>query len=226
MTDNSSTGQSTTAVQVWDLPTRLFHWAIVVLVGVSWVTQWRDWMNWHMLSGYAVLVLLLFRLTWGFVGSDTARFSRFIASPFAAFRHLSHLTRREPDREVGHNAAGGWMVLLMLLLLAVQVGTGLFANDDVMTEGPLAYKIDKSTSDWLSEIHSINFTLIEIAIALHIVAVAAYALLKRHDLVRPMLTGLKRLPVNQPRPNMVSLWRAAALIVVAAGVVTWLVTRA
>ena len=226
MTDNSSTRQSTTPVQVWDLPTRLFHWAIVVLVGASWVTQWRDWMSWHLISGYAILALLLFRLAWGVVGSDTARFSRFLASPFAAFRHLSRLTRREPDTEVGHNAAGGWMVLLMLLLLIVQVGTGLFANDDVMTEGPLAYKIDKSTSDWLSEIHSINFTLIEIAIALHIVAVLTYAVLKRHDLVRPMLTGIKRLPASQPRPHMASLWRAAALIVIAAGAVTWLVTRA
>jgi cytochrome b len=175
-------------VRVWDLPTRLFHWAIVLLVGFSWLSQELDWMDCHKLSGYAVLTLLLFRLAWGVVGSETARFRQFLASPAAALRHLAHLARREPDHEVGHNAAGGWMVLGLLGLLAVQVGTGLFANDDVLTEGPLAETVDKSTSDWLSHIHVVNFWLIEAAVAAHILAVLTYAVLKRHDLVRPMLT--------------------------------------
>ena len=226
MTEDAPTPHSAIPMRVWDLPTRLFHWAIVLLVAFSWLTQWRDWMSLHLLSGYTVLALLLFRLAWGFVGSDTARFSRFIASPFSALRHLSHLARREPDQEVGHNAAGGWMVLVMLLLLAVQVGTGLFANDDVVTEGPLAYSVDKSTSDWLSHVHAVNFTLIEIAIALHIIAVLTYAVLKRQDLVLPMLTGRKRLPAHLPHPRMVSLWRAAVVLVIAAAAVTWLVNHA
>ncbi len=213
-------------VRVWDVPTRLFHWAIVVLVGFSWLCAERGWMDWHLLSGYSIFALLLFRVAWGFVGSETARFTRFLASPFAAVRHLAQLTRREPDHAVGHNAAGGWMVLVMLLLLAVQVGTGLFANDDILTQGPLADSVDKSTSDWLSHIHSVNFKLIEIAVAAHIVAVLAYAVLKRHDLVRPMLTGRKRLPADMPVPRMASLWLAALLIVVAAGAVAWVVYRA
>jgi cytochrome b len=213
-------------VRVWDVPTRLFHWAIVILVGFSWLSAERSWMDWHVLSGYSIFALLLFRLAWGFVGSDTARFTRFLASPFAAVRHLMHLTRREPDHEVGHNAAGGWMVLVMLVLLGVQVGTGLFANDDILTQGPLADSVDKSTSDWLSHIHAINFKLIEIAVAAHILAVLAYAVLKRHDLVRPMVTGRKRLPADLPAPRMASLWLAALLIVVAAGAVAWVVYRA
>jgi cytochrome b len=212
-------------VRVWDLPTRLFHWALVLLVGFSWLSQELSWMNWHKWSGYAVLTLLLFRLAWGVVGSETARFGKFLASPRAAVQHLLHLHRREPDHEVGHNAAGGWMVLGLLGLLAVQVGTGLYANDDVLTEGPLAETVDKSTSDWLTHIHVVNFKLIEIAVAAHVLAVLTYAVLKRHDLVRPMLTGHKRLPVDFRRPAMVSSWLALALVVVAAGVVGWVVFR-
>jgi cytochrome b len=223
--EQSPVEQSYVPVSVWDLPTRLFHWALVLLVGFSWLCAQCNWMDWHLLSGYAILALLLFRLAWGFVGSETARFGHFLASPFAALRHLAHLPRRDPDHQVGHNAAGGWMVLLLLLLLAVQVGTGLFSNDDALTEGPLAGAVDKSTSDWLSHIHRVNFTLIEIAVAGHILAVLTYAVLKRHDLVRPMLTGHKRLPADLTRPRMASVWLALLLIVVAAGAVTWLVNR-
>ena len=202
-------------VRVWDLPTRLFHWAIVLLVGFSWLSQELEWMDWHKLSGYTILTLLLFRLAWGFVGSETARFRQFLASPLAALRHLSHLARREPDHEVGHNAAGGWMVLLMLLLLAAQVATGLCANDDVMLEGPFAKFVGKAVSDRLSVIHSRNFNLIEAAIFLHLAAILTYALLKRHDLVRPMITGRKRLPANLAAPTLARPLRAVALLAVA-----------
>ncbi len=225
MTGEASVSQSYVPVRVWDLPTRLFHWAIVLLVGFSWLSRQLQWMEWHMRSGYTILTLLLFRLAWGFVGSDTARFRQFLASPRAALRHLTHLARREPDHQVGHNAAGGWMVLGLLGLLAVQVGTGLFANDDILTEGPLAETVDKSTSDWLSHIHVVNFKLIEIAVAAHILAVLTYAVLKRHNLVRPMLTGRKRLPAGLPPPRMASPWLALLLVVAAAGAVTWLVNR-
>jgi cytochrome b len=100
-------------IKVWDLPVRLFHWAIVVLIFFAWGTQEWDHMEWHVWIGYTILTLLLFRIIWGLVGSDTARFARFLRSPIAALVHLRHITRREADREVGHNAAGGWMVLPM-----------------------------------------------------------------------------------------------------------------
>ena len=103
-------------------------------------------MELHFWSGYAIIALLLFRLVWGFVGSETARFSRFLRSPRAALHHLSRLHRREPDTEIGHNAAGGWMVLVLLGLVAVQVATGLFANDDIATEGPLYNHVSKERS--------------------------------------------------------------------------------
>jgi cytochrome b len=217
---------STRLVKVWDAPTRVFHWVIAVLVGFSWYSMHKSWMELHFLSGYTILALLLFRLAWGFVGSDTARFTRFLASPVAALRHLARLGRREPDREIGHNAAGGWMVLVMLLLLLVQTATGLCANDDIMNEGPLAHLVGKSWSDWLTNIHSVNFTLIEIAVALHVLAVLTYAVLKRQDLVRPMITGRKRLPAGMRAPYIVSVWLAVALLALAAGAVALLVNYA
>jgi cytochrome b len=209
-------------MQIWDAPTRLFHWAIVVLFCTAWLTERLNWMELHLLNGYTVLALLLFRLAWGIVGSDTARFSRFLKSPLAALHHLSRLNHREPDTEIGHNAAGGWMVLLMLVLLAIQVGTGLCANDDANTEGPLVKYVGKDWSDWLSHIHSVNFTLIQIAIVLHIAAIAAYAAMKRHDLVRPMITGRKLLPGGLPTPVMASSLLALMLFAIAAGTVGFL----
>jgi cytochrome b len=209
-------------MQVWDAPTRLFHWAIVVLLCTAWLTERLNWMDLHKLNGCTVLSLLLFRVAWGVVGSDTSRFSRFLKSPLAALHHLSRLHRREPDIEIGHNAAGGWMVLLMLVLLAVQAGTGLCANDDISAEGPLAKYVGKDWSDWLSHIHSVNFRLIEVVVVLHIAVIAAYAVMKRHDLVRPMITGRKLLPSGTSAPAMASPLLALVLFAIAAGMVGFL----
>ncbi|MDR3538201.1 MAG: cytochrome b/b6 domain-containing protein, partial [Acetobacteraceae bacterium] len=202
-------------MRVWDAPVRLFHWAIVLLIGTSWGTAHWGYMDWHKLSGYAILTLLLFRLVWGFVGSDTARFARFLKSPVAALRHLAHMTKREADQEIGHNAAGGWMVLVLLGLLLAQVATGMASNDDVDTEGPYASFVGKAWSDWASHLHSVLFTAIEIAVAAHVVAVLAYAVLKGQNLVRPMITGKKRLPGNMRAPRMASPVLAVVLLVVA-----------
>ncbi len=209
--------------RVWDAPTRLFHWAVVMLVCASWVTQHENWMDQHVVCGFAMTTLLLFRLIWGFVGSDTARFTRFLKSPAAALQHLARLYRGEPDHEIGHNAAGGWMVLVMLGLLCVQAGTGLCANDEVSTEGPLAELVGPGNSDWLSHIHAVNFRLIEAAIALHVLAILAYRVLRGHRLVAPMVTGNKRLPDTLPIPRMASTAKAAAALCVAAALVAFVV---
>jgi cytochrome b len=210
-------------MKVWDAPVRLFHWAMVVLIFLAWATQEYDHMEWHMWIGYTILTLLLFRIVWGFIGSDTARFSRFLQSPVAALRHLAHLRRREPDLEIGHNAAGGWMVLVMLALIGVQAGTGLFSNDDANTEGPLMHLVSKGQSNWLSHIHSLNFTFIEGVIVLHVLAIVAYAVLKRQNLVGPMVSGTKLIPEDAAAPRLVSPVWAVVTLAVAAGLVAGLV---
>ncbi len=213
-------------MKVWDAPTRLFHWAITLLVLTSYLTYRFDRMGWHMLSGYTVLTLLLFRLVWGFVGSDTARFRSFLKSPVAGLQHLRHLTRREPDDQIGHNAAGGWMVLVLLLSLAVQVGTGLFSNDEILTEGPLAHLVSSATSHLLTRIHSINFNVLLGLIGLHVVVVLVYAVVKGQNLLRPMVTGKKRLPAAARQPRLASPAVAAIVLVFAAALVWALVSFA
>jgi len=210
-------------LKVWDLPVRLFHWAIVLLIFAAWLTQEVDRMDLHVWVGCTILTLLLFRIVWGFIGSDTARFGGFLKSPLAALRHLAHIRRREADREIGHNAAGGWMVLLMLALIGIQAGTGLFSNDDGNTEGPLMHFISKDQSNWLSHIHSLNFKLIEGVIVLHLLAIGAYAVLKRQDLVRPMITGKKMLPGDAVAPRLRSPVLALVMLAIAAGAVVWVV---
>ena len=205
--------EQTVPVRVWDAPVRVFHWGIVVLLGVSWLSESRGWMQVHVASGYAMLAALLFRIAWGFVGSETARFTHFFATPTAGLRHLPRLHRREADTRIGHNPAGGWAVLLLLLLLVVQVATGLCANDDVEVEGPLVKYVGKATSDWLTHIHWLNFRLLEAVVLLHLLAIATYALVKRHDLVRPMITGIKYLPPSIRTPEMASLKRALIWLV-------------
>ncbi len=178
-------------MRVWDTPTRLFHWAIVVLVVTSYVSAQAGWDQLHYWSGYVTLTMLLFRL--------------FLCSPAAAFAHLAKFGDHEPDREIGHNAAGGWMVLLMLAALAVQAGTGLFAGDlKDGTGGPFMHQVAEPTQRWLTTIHHLNFNVILALIALHIVAILAYAAVKRHDLVRAMVTGRKRLPANMRQPAFAS----------------------
>jgi cytochrome b len=208
-------------MRVWDAPVRLFHWAIVVLLPISYLAAETNRTQLHFITGYAVLVLVLFRLAWGIVGSDTARFSRFLVSPLAGVRHLATLTRREPDIQVGHNAAGGWMVLLMLLLILVQVGSGLFAKSDQGAQGPLTRHIDDATSAWLSGVHERAFNLVLALIALHLLSIAVYALVKKQDLVRPMITGKKRLPAATRAPRMASPLLAAVLLAVAAAIVAF-----
>ncbi|MBP0445512.1 cytochrome b/b6 domain-containing protein [Roseomonas sp. SSH11] len=215
-------GEARIRVKVWDGWIRLFHWGLVALIGFSWWSAETGRLDWHILSGEVILALLLFRLAWGFLGSDTARFSRFLRSPVEGLRHLRHLHRREPDTEIGHNAAGGWMVLVLLGLILAQAVSGLFTDDGILARGPLARSVSPGLADSARSLHFLVFDLVLIAIGLHVLAVLAYAVLKRHDLVRPMVTGFKKLPAGfaARAPRMGSPWLALVLLALAAGVVT------
>jgi cytochrome b len=213
------------SMRVWDLPTRLFHWAIVLLVAVSYVSVRLGNMRLHFLSGLSVLTLLLFRIAWGFVGSDTSRFNRFLKSPAAAFRILARIGQREPDDEIGHNAAGGWMVLVLLGLLGLQVGTGLFSHLRTDAYGPLAHLVSPAASDQVSWLHAWSFYVLLAAIVVHLAALLCYALLKGQNLLRPMITGRKRLLGNTRQPRMASPFLALGLLVLAGCLVWVLATR-
>ena len=182
----------TSSVRLWDLPVRIFHWVLVCLVITSFVTaeMGGNFMQYHLWSGYTILVLLLFRLIWGFVGSTTARFITFISGPVAAWRYARKMMQPGPPH-LGHNPLGGWSIVAMLAALLTQVITGLFATDDIATQGPLYPLVSDATSHWLTGIHLFNQGVIVTLVCLHIVAVLFYLIIKRDNLILPMITGWK-----------------------------------
>lgn len=227
-TDGSTTARAGGQIKVWDPWIRLVHWAIVLLIPFSWWTAKTARFDLHFLSGYTILALLLFRIAWGFVGSDTARFTAFLKSPLEGLRHLAQFRRGPDGVEIGHNAAGGWMVLVLLLAMLTQAATGLFADDAIFTRGPLARRVDESWSDLATRIHlRVAWAIVAFAV-LHVLAVLAYRLVRRQDLVRPMLTGRIEVPARYdgPRPRMGSPLLAVVLLAVAAGFVWWISTLA
>jgi len=211
-------------MRVWDAPTRLFYWAIVLLIAFSYVSAKLEWNELHFLSGYAILTLLLFRIVWGFVGSETSRFSQFLQSPIAGLRHLATFTGpRTPDTDIGHNAAGGWMVLFLLAILLFQVTTGLFAGEKEGPLGPLSHHLDIAGGLWAATAHGVSFNIIVGLGALYVVVIGLYAAVKRHNLIWPMVTGRKRLPATMRQPRFASSWLAAAILAGSAACVFTLV---
>lgn len=203
---------------VWDLPTRLFHWLLVVLVAVSFTTGsiGGNAMQYHEWSGFAILVLLVFRIIWGFVGGRPSRFSDFVKGPAVVWRYATALVRGNSEGYLGHNPLGGWSVLAMLLALLIQAATGLFATDDIISEGPLYLWVSKPVSDWLTGVHRLNRYLIVVLAATHVSAVLFYLWVKHENLIKPMFTGIKHRPGGDLAPPAGPVW-LAAVIAAAAG---------
>ena len=213
------------SVRVWDVPVRVFHWVLAALVLTSWVTSeiGGNAMTYHMWSGYAILTLVVSRIVWGFVGSEHARFRGFLHGPRAIASHASGLFGSKSRYYVGHNPLGGVSVLLMLASLLLQAGTGLFANDDIATEGPLTYLVSGATSSLLTTIHRYNFYVLVALIAIHLAAALYYLIVKRENLIGAMFTGRKRVPGegDYVDARMTSGWVAVMVVaVIAAGVAT------
>lgn len=205
-------GPAPRVVLVWDYPIRIFHWLIVALVAAAYATWRLNWMVWHGWIGYAVLTLVLFRLLWGFFGGETARFSGFLSAPRTVFQHLRHSFRREPDHQVGHNPAGGWMVVLLLALLLVETLTGVYVANDIADEGPMTEIVPARAADAIASAHAIVWDVLLAAIVLHVLAIAGFAAIKGQNLLRPMVTGTKVLPASVVAPRAGSPARAGLLL--------------
>lgn len=211
-------------VRIWDVPTRLFHWTLVVLIAFSWWSAEEEHLDWHIWSGLAVMSLLIFRLLWGFFGSSTARFVNFIRGPAAT---LAYLRDMKGWRPVGHSPLGALSVLAMLVALAVQVGLGLFAVDkDGLYEGPLAYLVSLDAAEELADLHEDWFDVILILIVLHVAAIVLYRLVLGKRLVVPMVTGRGSAePGAEPmRPG--KAWVAILCLVAGIAVTRWIVAGA
>jgi cytochrome b len=209
---------TTRKAPLWDLPVRLFHWSLPVLLLTAWLSAEFDALDIHEWCGYTVLVLVSFRIVWGFIGSRHARFSDFLRSPAAAIRYLRG---REPER-AGHNPAGGWSVLAMLALLLAQALTGLFNSDDVGFSGPLVHALDDDLVDTLAAWHEVNFNLLLALVALHVGTVLFYLLRRKRNLINPMLNGGES-PTADP---VTPAWLALLVIIVLGGLLYWLLSLA
>ena len=182
-------------VRIWDIPTRLFHWSLVLLLCISFYTGLSGGfveMDYHMLSGYCILTLVIFRVAWGFLGSHYSRFTTFIKGPSSIFEHTTGLLKRGAHYP-GHNPLGALSIIAILISLLVQASTGLFSNDDIMLEGPLSYLVSYDTSRMLTGIHKTNIWVIGSLAGLHFVAILFYQFYKQDPLIGAMLTGRKTL---------------------------------
>ena len=209
------------AVRIWDLPTRLFHWSLAICVIALVVTAkvGGDAMNWHFRLGYAVFTLLLFRLLWGLVGGHWSRFASFFPTPGRLARYL--VGRATAHDTAGHNPLGALSVLAMLAVLSVQVGTGLFADDEIASAGPLTALVSGSVVSAATTWHKSWGQYLGIGlVVLHVLAIVIYRL-RRHDLVTPMLHGDKPLACAVPaaRDSVGTRLLALVLLAVCAGVV-------
>lgn len=212
-TDPAPSGaQATARVAVWDLPVRLFHWLLVGLIAFSWWSAEEDHLDWHVWSGLAVLTLLVFRLLWGVFGSSTARWSGLFHRPG---RILAYVRDSAAWKAIGHSPLGALSVLAMLVVLKLQIATGLLnADDDGLVEGPLAHAVSIETSDFAHDFHETLFDVLLVLIGLHVAAILFYRL-RGTDLVTPMISG-KAEAVEGAAPMRPGKWWAALLCLAAA----------
>lgn len=213
-------------VRVWDLPTRLFHWALAACVIASIITAnlGGNWMAWHGRLGYAVLSLLLFRIVWGFVGGHWSRFGNFLYGPASMLAYLRG--RARPEHQVGHNPVGMLSVFALITILLLQVSTGLFSDDEIAFTGPLVSLVSGETVSQATSYHkSVGKLILIVLVSLHVLAILFYKWVKKENLVRPMVLGDKQVPVPVPSARDTGASRVLALGVWAlcSGVVYWIV---
>jgi cytochrome b len=216
--------------RVWDLPVRVFHWALLLAVAGSYVTHELGvaWFKYHVWCGYTVLVLVCFRIVWGLIGTRHARFWNFVRGPHATLRYGVALLRGRDAPHAGHNPLGGWMVVLLLLALLAQALLGLFGNDEIYNFGPLAGYVSNQRSVELTSWHRQLFWGIVGAIVLHVAAVLYHRFVKREDLVKAMVTGRKPAAVVPEAEAIGSSRTAVAVVIVAvlAAGLAWIISHA
>lgn len=217
-------------LRVWDLPVRLFHWSLVGAFSASYITNKLGvtWFRYHVWSGYAVIVLVTFRILWGFIGTRHARFSSFVRSPAATLRYVLGLKRGEHGGHAGHNPLGGLMVLALLLALLVQALSGLFSNDEIVNVGPLYGYVSNERSLWATSLHRLLFDWIFTAVVIHVLAVLAHQVLRKEPLIRAMFNGRKpaRLVSAKAAIHSSRLWLALPLLALLCAMLAWVVMRA
>jgi len=220
-----TTQKSTNTTQlVWDLPTRLSHWLMVVLFGFLIASgKWlEDMMQWHILSGYLLIGVVLFRIIWGFIGSYHARFISFLRSPKATLHYIIAMLKGQPTHYAGHNPAGAIMVVLLLLGLSIQASSGLITTDDIIWSGPLYPLVSETLASWGGTIHHWLEEVLIVLVVVHIVAVIIHKVKFQESLVPAMIHGYKRLHNATAVPIKVGIVRLLIGVIIAGTLTAWL----
>ena len=194
--ENSKVSSNSPRVFVWDIYVRLFHWTLVALIVALFLTAevFDGGIELHATLGRAILALVLFRVVWGVVGSSYARFSQFVQGPRWVLAYTMSLFSNKYEYSVGHNPLGGWMVIVLLAVVSIQAVLGMFANDDILFDGPFAYLISKDSSDYITGLHADLFLIIMVLVGLHVAAVIWHKVFKGENLLAAMFSGYKKLP--------------------------------
>ena len=205
------------AVKVWDLPSRIAHWALALSILGSYGGAEFGWfsMQWHFYFGYAAITLVIFRVLWGFFGSEQARFRNFLRGPGAVWRYLKNLSDKNSTESIGHSALGGWAVLVLLAATLAQGISGLFNTDEIEWFGPLSEKVSSELIDQMAWFHNNFSNVLLIVIGIHIIAALLYLLIKKQNLIAPMITGVKR-TVQAADAVQKPIWLAVLLLVISA----------
>jgi cytochrome b len=216
-------------VRVWDLPTRIFHWSLALCLVGSVVSAkvGGNAMVWHFRFGSAVLALLAFRLVWGVVGGRWSRFASFVYAPGTVLRYLRGRARPDEHLDVGHNPLGSLSVFALLGVLALQLATGLVADDEIASVGPLNRFVSSALASSATGWHKNWGQYIVLGlVALHVAAIVFYAVARRQNLVGPMLGGDKPLPAGTPasQDGLVTRLLALALAAAATGLAVWVMS--
>ncbi len=200
---------------LWDIPTRVFHWGIVCCVPLAWWTAETQNYDIHEWVGYTVIVLVVTRIVWGFLGSRHSRFSDFVVGPGRALRYV----RGGVPDSAGHNPLGGWSVMALLLLLLAQAVSGLFNSDDILFSGPLYYAAETGFRDQMGVVHDVAFNILLGLVALHVLAICYHQFRLREKLVQAMIKGSA--PGREGRGEVAPAWRALVILVIVSLALWW-----
>jgi len=226
--ESSMPAAATIAQKVWDVPTRLVHWGLAIGIATSWWSVENKAMDIHYWSGLTILGLLIFRIYWGFAGPETARFASFIKGPMTVFGYIPKLFSKNYRAAFGHNPLGALSVVALLVAVLTQVSLGLFASDtDGLFAGPLNRHVDYATAEEITDFHEDFFNVVLALVGLHLAAIAFYLVVKRINLIGPMLTGQRRGDHLTGPPSGIAPippWRLAIGVALAVGLV-WFIAR-
>lgn len=217
-------------LKIWDLPVRFFHWSLVSLFIAAYVTNalGTNYFTYHLWCGYAIIVLVSFRIIWGLVGTYHARFSSFVRNPITTLKYAISVFKKTDKHYLGHNPLGAIMVVVLLLTILVQAITGLFTNDEIFNTGPLYGYISDTLSLELTSLHRKLFYWILGAVFLHIAAVLIHVFFKRDNIIKAMFTGNKSAKdaENEIAISSSRVILAIIILVILALILAWVITHA